>query len=153
MAAPSVLIVGIGNDLLGDDAAGLVAGGTLEREGFPVHLTTRSGLTLLDAVVGVRRVLLIDSLVSGRPAGTLSEFALEPARPRSPSTHYLGYAEALAVARALGLDVPDEIRVLAVERAADVRFGDGLSDAVRAVLPELTDRARTVVRGWLQDAV
>jgi hydrogenase maturation protease len=152
MTAPSVLIVGIGNDLLGDDAAGLVAGGALEREGFPVHLTTRSGLTLLDAVVGVRRVLVIDSLVSGRPAGTVCEFTLEPAKPKSPSTHYLGYAEALAVARALDLDLPDEIRVLAVERTPDVRFGDGLSESVRAALPELTNRARAVVEGWLHDA-
>lgn len=143
-----ILILGVGNDLLGDDAAGLLAADALAADGLPVSTSVRSGLALLDAVVGVRRVLLIDSQTSGRSAGAVSEFVLEPSPPRSPSAHYLGYGEALALGAALGLDLPDEIRVLAVERTPEVWVGAGLSDPVRAALPEIIARARAIVRVW-----
>lgn len=148
MSADGTLILGVGNDLLGDDAVGLLVAEALAAEGLPVSTSVRSGLALLDAVVGYRRVLLIDSQTSGRPAGAVCEFVLEPSIPRSPSAHYFGYGEALAIGAALGLDLPDEIRVLAVERTPEVWVGAGLSEAVRAALPEVIARARAIARVW-----
>ena len=148
VAGRSVLVVAVGNDLMGDDGLGLIAGEILQAEGLPVHLTDRSGLALVDAVEGVRRVLLIDSQTSGRRPGTVLEYVMEPEAPRSPATHYLGYAEALAVARALGMTLPEEIRVLAVECTSDLQFGAGLSEAVRAALPAVLDRARVILDTW-----
>lgn len=116
--------------------------------GVPVEVTSRSGLALLDAVVGYRRVLLLDSQTTGRAPGTVEEFALAPGAVRSPSAHYLGYGEALTIGAAVGLDLPTEVRVLAVERSPEVSFGDDLSAPVRAAIPVLADRARAIVRQW-----
>jgi hydrogenase maturation protease len=148
MTRPDVLVVAIGNDLLGDDAFGIEAGFVLKAEGFPVEISIRSGLALLDHVEGVRRVLLIDSQATGGVPGGISEFVLSPSVVRSPSPHYLGYGEALAIARAVGLDLPDEIRVLAVERTDTVNIGAGLSEVARQALPAVIHRARQILTGW-----
>ena len=148
-----ILIVAVGNDLLGDDAVGVVAGLALKAEGLPVEISVRSGLALLDHIEGVRKVLLIDSQTTGGAPGEIEEFVLTPSVVRSPSPHYLGYGEALAVGRAVGLDLPDEIRVLAVERTGATNIGAGLSDSVRAALPALIHRARDIVRGWSRHEV
>jgi hydrogenase maturation protease len=148
MSADRLLVLGVGNDLLGDDAVGLLAAAALREEGLPVETTTRSGLALLDAVVGFRKVLLLDSQASGAAAGEVREFALAPAQVRSPSAHYVGYGEALAIGAAVGLDLPEEIRVLTVERSREVWLGADLSDPVRAALPALISRARQIVREW-----
>jgi hydrogenase maturation protease len=144
----SVLIVALGNDLMGDDGVGIVAGLTLRGEGLPVEMSVRSGLALLDHIEGTEKVLLIDSQTTGGRPGTVEEFCLTPSAIRSPSPHYLGYGEALTVGRAAGLELPGEIRVLAVERADAAEIGAGLSDAVQEALPELIRRAREIVRGW-----
>ncbi|OFX27813.1 MAG: hypothetical protein A2Z07_06945 [Armatimonadetes bacterium RBG_16_67_12] len=148
-----ILIVAVGNDLLGDDAVGVVAGLALKAEGLPVEISVRSGLALLDHIEGVGKVLLIDSQTTGGAPGEIEEFVLTPSVVRSPSPHYLGYGEALAVGRAVGLDLPDEIRVLAVERTGATNIGAGLSDSVRAALPALIHRARDIVRGWSRHEV
>ncbi|OFX27812.1 MAG: hypothetical protein A2Z07_06940 [Armatimonadetes bacterium RBG_16_67_12] len=90
---------------------------------------------------------------TGGAPGEIEEFVLTPSVVRSPSPHYLGYGEALAVGRAVGLDLPDEIRVLAVERTGATNIGAGLSDSVRAALPALIHRARDIVRGWSRHEV
>jgi hydrogenase maturation protease len=155
MTADRVLVLGVGNDLLGDDAAGLLVAGALDDGGLPagatVEITTRSGLALLDAVAGFRKVLLIDTQVSGRTPGSVQEYTLTASVVRSPSTHYLGYGEALALGAATGLDLPEEIHVLAVERTPTVTIGDDLSDPVRNVLQAVADRAKAIVHSWARE--
>lgn len=155
MTADRVLILGVGNDLLGDDAAGLLVAGALDDGGLPagatVEITTRSGLALLDAVAGFHKVLLIDTQVSGQPPGSVEEFTLTASVVRSPSPHYLGYGEALALGAAVGIDLPAEIHVLAVERTPTVIIGDDLSDPVRNVLPSVAERAKAIIRCWARE--
>ncbi len=150
--AGEMLVLGIGNDLLGDDAAGLIAAAALNGEGVEVRTDVRSGLALLDAVVGYRRVLLIDSVTSGRAPGTIFEYALDPSPVRSPSVHYLGYGEALAVGAALGLEMPERVVALAMERSSEIRIGADLSAGVSAAIPEFIERARAIVREWSSQA-
>lgn len=150
MSGEGLLVLGIGNDLLGDDAAGLLVAEALRADGFLVRTSVRSGLALLDEVVGARRVLLVDSQSTGGQPGTISEFSLEPSLVvRGPSAHYVGYGEALAIGAAVGLEMPEEIRVLAIERSPEVYLGADLSGPVRAALPALVERARAVIQRWL----
>ena len=102
-------VVGVGNELRGDDGVGLVVAraleGTvptdvrvLECEGEPV--------ALLSAWEDCDRTIVIDATQSGAPPGTIRRIAahdgpLPPELSRS-STHLLGVAEAVELARALG---------------------------------------------------
>ncbi|HEY6963031.1 MAG TPA: hydrogenase maturation protease [Gaiellaceae bacterium] len=128
----TVTVVGVGNAFRGDDAVGLevvrLLDGvrTIECEGEPI--------SLLDAWDGCERVILVDAMQSGAQPGTIRRIAVsdEPLPPelQRPSTHLLGVAEAVELARALGR-LPPEVVVYAIEGE---RFdaGAALTPAVAA---------------------
>jgi hydrogenase maturation protease len=100
------LVVGLGNDLRGDDAAGLLAARAirelrLDQVDVEDHLGDVAALA--ESMARYAEVVIVDAVVSGAPPGTVRE--LDPdasvTRARS-SSHGLGVSEALALARALG---------------------------------------------------
>ena len=114
-------VVGVGNELRGDDAVGLhvvraLAGldaELLECEGEPVGL--------IEAWSGFERAILVDATDSGAEPGTVrrlptGEKPLPPELRRS-STHLLGVAEAVELARALGR-LPAQTIVYGIEGAS-----------------------------------
>jgi hydrogenase maturation protease len=131
-SAPERLVIGLGNASRGDDAAGLVAArrlGGLEHEGDP--------LALLDLWEGAELALVIDAVSSGSEPGTIHRFDVGagplPVRMRSStSTHAVGLAEAIELARALGR-LPARLTVYGIEGE---RFGVGtaLTPAVEAAV-------------------
>lgn len=103
----NVLILGLGNVLLGDDGLGAAALARLERDwrASPgVHLADGGtlGLTLLDLVSEARHVILVDAVRTDDPPGTLVRLAgddvVEAVRERL-SPHQVGVADLLAATR------------------------------------------------------
>ncbi len=140
-------IVGVGNPWRCDDAAGLVVArrlrGTLPAE---VEVLEREGepTALLDSWEGADRVWLVDAVSSGADAGTLhridaSREAL-PAELFRTSTHHVGLAEAVELARALGR-LPERIVVYGIEGE---RFDVG--DELTPVVDDAANRAAEAVR-------
>jgi hydrogenase maturation protease len=127
-----VVVIGVGNAARGDDAAGLVVArrvGGREHEGDP--------LALLEAWEGAATAVVIDAVRSGAVPGTVHRFeagdAALPARLRSStSTHAVGLAEAIELARALDR-LPPRLIVYGIEGE---RFTAGaeLSPAVAAAV-------------------
>jgi hydrogenase maturation protease len=127
-----VVVIGVGNAARGDDAAGLVVArrvGGREHEGDP--------LALLEAWEGAATAVVIDAVRSGAVPGTVHRFeagdAALPARlRRSTSTHAVGLAEAIELARALDR-LPPRLIVYGIEGE---RFTAGaeLSPAVAAAV-------------------
>jgi hydrogenase maturation protease len=146
-----VLLLGLGNDVLTDDAVGLIVVRHL-REEFASHVsvdveeTAEMGLALLDFMVGYREVLIVDSIQTHRTApGTLTELdpqALHSLTGRTP--HFLGVGETLALGRQLGLAMPERVRVLAIEVADALtlatRMTPELEEALPRILAEVKDR-------------
>jgi hydrogenase maturation protease len=146
------LVLGLGNDLLSDDAVGLLAVRQLQQEIPPggeveVVETGLAGLALLDHFIGFDRALILDSICSGRHApGTVTEIAPADLRAiEAPSPHFAGLPELLALARRLELPFPADIRILAIETADPYTLGGGLSPAVEAGLAVLVARAREIL--------
>lgn len=114
------LVLGLGNELLADDAVGLLAARALKLQ-FGDHIevieSSESGLALLDHLVGCDRAIIIDAIRTGHsPAGTVQEFTVDDLRHVvAPSPHYAGIPELLALARRLNLDFPEDIRIIAIE--------------------------------------
>ena len=139
-----MLVIGIGNELRGDDAAGLEAARLVRErtagQDVTVRLQQADPSALLDQWEGARAVVLVDAMRSGAPPGTIRRFdASEGPLPaglrRSTSTHAIGLADAIELARALGR-LPGRIVVFAIEGAA-FEAGAGLSDAVLRKLDPL----------------
>lgn len=155
IGAPRLLVLGLGNDILGDDAVGLLAARQLRAlglAGVSVEESGGAGLDLLDFLEGYDRALLLDSIATGRhPAGTLLEFSAADFRKVvAPSPHYAGIPEMLRLAEALGIPFPAEIRILACEVADPYRIREGLSPELTRALPTYVSRAQAIVAAWQQ---
>jgi len=155
------LVLGLGNDLYGDDGVGLQAVRLLRDEwaggamsGDPSSSVEfiecpLSGAALLDVIQGYDALVVIDTIIKAEPmTGRIR--ILDAADIRGfpgPSPHYISVPQVLAIGRELGLDMPGAVRVIAVEAKDIFRLGEGLSEDMQAKLPEITRAAKTVLRG------
>jgi len=153
MSVPRVLVLGLGNDVLRDDAVGLrIAAAVRERlageAAIEVRATTEMGLALLDEIADREGVVLVDSVQTGRaPPGHIHEVAAEGlSRVLTTAPHFLGIGETLALGRQLGLAMPCAVRIFAVEVADPFTLGTDLSPGVAAAIPAATDRVAAAAR-------
>jgi hydrogenase maturation protease len=147
------LLLALGNDILGDDGAGLAAARRLEGACLPsvdVVLSSEAGLALIDLMEGYERALLLDSVVTGAaPPGTVHEFSPSDfRRVTAPSPHYAGLPEVLQLAERLEIPFPREIRVLALEVEDPYRITECLTPAVERSIPAFVEAARRILEGW-----
>jgi len=156
------LVLGLGNELAGDDAIGPLAARAVRAELARSHRealadvveSSASGLALIELLTGYDRAVIVDAVRTGRrPPGTVLELGLhEVGRVRAPSTHQAGLPELAAVARRLGLAFPDRTVVLAVEVEDPLTLGRPLSPSVAAAIPEVVGRVRALVERWEEEA-
>ena len=121
--APRRVVFGLGHPDRGDDAVGRLVARRL-RQMLPddVAVVEQDGdaAALVPALRAQDAVWLVDAACSGAPAGTVHRLdcAAGHAPPPGPaaSSHGLGVAEALALARALG-SLPQQCVLFAIEGA------------------------------------
>lgn len=149
--AARVRVLGLGNEILADDALGILAARELAKlfppEDVEVVESSESGLHLLDYVTGVSRLVVIDTVETGRAApGTitvLSDVSVQSAP--GTSAHGTGLFDALALARKLGFPAPSEVIILAVEAADCLTLGAPMHPAVAAALPHVLEQAKAII--------
>ena len=128
------VVIGIGNALRGDDAAGVAVAERLQGVACEEEPSR-----LIEAWEGADAAVLIDTVVSGAPAGTLHRFdaSEEPihARALRSSTHAIGLAETIELARALG-KLPPRVVVYGIE-GESFDAGAPLSPDVEAAVTRL----------------
>jgi hydrogenase maturation protease len=148
-----ILLLGLGNDILTDDAIGLNVVRRLRQslagdDRIEVSETMEMGLALLDFIVGYRAVVIVDSIQTGQaPAGTIHEVdaaGLKQLTGRTP--HFLGIGETLVLGRQLGLTMPEEVRVLAVEVEDPFTLGTEMTLALQRALPDVLARVQQTLR-------
>jgi len=138
------LFVGIGNPLRGDDAAGLLAARALRGRaprGVEVLELEGEPLGLIEAWEGADLVLLADAVCSGGAPGEVHRVEAGegplPASLAGSSTHALGLAEAVELARALER-LPPRLVVFGIE-AAGFETGAEPAPAVRAAAERVAE--------------
>ena len=151
------IIVGLGNDLLADDAAGILVARRLKKqltdEWTDVVECSAHGLAILDLFIDYDRAILVDALVTGKhPPGTIVEIPVDTLRSiPNPSPHFAGIPEMVALARRLGVNYPDEFHILGVEVADPFTLGGDLHPAVQAAIPRLCRRVRDILSPALEE--
>ncbi len=145
------LVLGLGNDLFGDDGVGCQVVQQLikEREAGKVpwapldevemEACGLTGLKLLDVVEGYGRVIIIDTIKKDNPVtGRISVLKGSDLRHiPGPSVHYVSIPQAFSIGRAAGLEVPTEIDVIALEAKNIYQMGEGLTDEMTQAIPEI----------------
>lgn len=147
----ALVILGLGNDLLGDDAIGLLAAGALrsmEGPGVSVDTSVQAGLYLLEPLQGFEDAIVIDSVLGEHP-GTVRELrGAELHEVSVPSAHYVGLPEALAIARQSGLRVPRRLRIFGIEIGVSQEIGATPSPTVMAALPRIVATVARAAEEW-----
>ena len=146
-SAQRVLLLGLGNDILTDDAVGLLVVRELQRElaGHPsldFRETTEMGLALLDYITGYHAVVIVDSIQTGKAApGSLHEVdAATLTRLTGRTPHFVGVSETLALGNQLGLAMPAQVIIFAIEVGDPFTVGTSLTPALQAALPGVVGR-------------
>lgn len=141
----SILLVGIGNEYRGDDAAGLLIARKL-REQLPHALEvieqSGEGAALLESWENAESVILVDAVQSGAAAGTIHRFEAHaqalPSNFFHYSTHAFSVAEAVELARALNR-LPPLLVVYGIE-GKNFAHGAPLSSEVESAIAEAVVR-------------
>jgi hydrogenase maturation protease len=147
------LVLGLGNELAGDDAVGVLAARAVREDladAADVVESSASGMALIEVLAGYERAVVVDAIMTGKSApGTITEMGMdEVGRVVAPSVHQAGLPELAAVAERLGLGFPSRTRVLAVEVVDPHTLGPPLSAPVVAALEEVARRVRDLVLRW-----
>lgn len=135
-------LIGVGNRYRSDDAAGLEVARRL-REMHPagIRIVEEEGEpgSLIKAWELVAEALVIDCVSSGAEPGTLHRFDPSkqplPVEMFRPSTHALGVADAVELARELE-KLPPRLAIYGIE-GENFGTGDGLSPAVAETVERL----------------
>lgn len=148
------LVLGVGNPLMGDDGLGPAAVARLRQDWtLPPEILCldggTAGLALLPEIEDAGRVLVIDAIDVGMPAGT--DVALERSElPRHCglriSPHEVGLIDLLSLAQLRGR-LPREAVALGLQPGV-IAMSAGLSDAVAGRVPELVRRVAERLAAW-----
>jgi len=136
------LILGLGNPILSDDGVGLRVAeelkGRLDQQEVTVEETSMAGLSLLDLLAGYDRAILIDAIqTADGKAGQI--YRLDPeafdVTRHAASPHDVNFATALELGNRLGLALPRQIVIFAIEVADASTFSEECTPEVRRAIP------------------
>ena len=141
----NILVLGIGQSLRGDDAAGLEAVRLWQKQhpesatGIHVALSELPGLGLLDLLEGMDAAILVDAVHSSAAPGTLHRLGpddLDAFSTGSGSAHGWGVAETLQLGRSLYSSLAGcRVTLIGIE-AGPMEMGASLSPEVQNALEE-----------------
>jgi len=150
----TILVLGIGNLVMGDDGVGVRVIQKLQRDYHPhpdvaVMDGGTLGLDLLPRLEGIERLIVVDALETGEPAGTLVRLTgsqIPLALETRVSAHQMGLRDLLAVARLMG-HAPGEMVLLGVQPGSS-GMGYGLTPAVEAQVDVLLEGVLRELENW-----
>ena len=134
-----VLVIGLGNSLMGDDGIGCAVAERLAADPrLPSSAEVVSGgtdlLRYMDQVENRSRVVIIDAFQDGGELGAVS--TIDAASDRQEHVHHLSVTQAVQLLR---LTSHAQFTLLGVS-VGSVAFGSGLSPALEARLDEIVNR-------------
>ena len=144
------IIIGLGNPILTDDSVGIKAARLLKKEiqgktDFPCDVSELStgGMRLMDTIAGYEKAIIIDSVMtqSGAPPGTI--YTCEPSdifvTNNSFSSHDTTLTTCLQMGTMLGIPLPTEIKIWAIEVKDVHTFSEHLTEEVQKSVPRVVD--------------
>jgi hydrogenase maturation protease len=155
------LILGLGNPILGDDGVGIaIAREIKERwQGDPstdVIEASLAGRFLLDLITGYKTVIVADAIITDEKAlaGSIYTLSVDDLGTivNPYASHALDMRTTIELGKRLGYEMPEAIRIYAVEIKENTVFREGLSPEVEAAVSPvvwriMNDLGKTVTSG------
>lgn len=141
MEEDEIVIIGIGNPIMGDDGVGVKVARSLRKKLPRIEVIEGSVYCpdLLPFLEGRRKAIIIDGIDADSEPGSVFRFSAEDVRIRSNaipvSLHDFGVSELLTAAKLID-SCPEEVIVYGIQ-VKDVDIGEHLSDEVRAAVDKV----------------
>ncbi len=140
-----VMVLGVGNILLRDEGVGVRVIERLQASyEFPPEVELMdggtAGLDLMPFMEGYKHVIIVDTLKTSEPPGSIFRFTPEDIDIKVPyktSLHQIGMVEVFAIAEALGKKIEAVIIGIQPEDMSD--WGLELTPTIEAKIPELME--------------
>jgi len=149
---PSILILGMGNDILTDDGIGPKLVSDLDRNRIPDGVTFKEGslggLELLETVKDHDEVIIIDAVKTGvNHPGKVFTFTPEDFETtlHLSNIHDIDFLTAIELGKRTGMKVPGKITIIAVEISEDRVFSSEFSEGIRKQYPEILRQVQDIV--------
>jgi hydrogenase maturation protease len=157
-ATKSMAIVGIGNNLLTDDGAGIHALARVALENADDDLACIDGgtvgLALLDRLADLDGLIALDAMILGKEPGAVTVLQGEAMdahlRNQRGSVHEVGLSDLMDALRLRG-ELPEHRALIGIE-PADMTWGTEPTAPVAAAVPEAAAIAQQLVREWRANA-
>ena len=140
------LILGLGNPILSDDSVGFRIAqalmGRFDEEEVMVMESDLAGLSLLDLLLGYDKVIIVDSIQTrGGKVGQVYRLSPEDfaATRHAVSPHDVNLITALELGKRLGLDMPKEIVIFAIEVQDVITFSESCTTRVESAIPKVVE--------------
>ena len=137
-----ILVLGLGNPILTDDGVGIYVARELQKrslpEGVVVEESSLSGFLLLDLLVDYQKAVIIDSIKTKEgKVGEIYRLTHEALKEtvHLTSVHQLNLATILKLGDSMGLSVPGEVVIYAIEVADNQTFSEGCTPLVQKAIP------------------
>ena len=145
----NTLILGIGNPILTDDGIGIKIAQKLKEHNSKLQVTETSeaGLSLLDLVTGYDKLIIIDSIKTGKgKPGECYELELEDLKPSKDysSSHGIGIVTAFKLGEQMGYDMPKHTTIYAIEVKDNTTFGEQCTQEITDRIPSIT---KQIIKG------
>jgi len=148
-----ILVLGLGNEVLGDEAIGLKIVDDLKLSytspGLEYIKAANGGLEILDSINDYRELVIIDTIStnSGRP-GDIRYFTPDDYREtlHLSSEHDTNFLTAIKTGEILGFKIPRNIDILAVEINNNMQLGETLSNIIYNRYDEILDEILNFIR-------
>ena len=135
--------MGLGNLILTDDGIGITIARKIKDRNplLEVIETSEAGIALLDFMVGYDRIILIDSIITGKGnPGELYKFELKDLKlsMNLSSAHGVDIATVFETGKKLGFKMPTHVSIYAIEITDNTTFGEKCTRAVEEKIPFIT---------------
>ncbi|CCO24382.1 NiFeSe hydrogenase maturation protease [Maridesulfovibrio hydrothermalis] len=151
-----LLVLGIGNILLGDEGVGVHAVEELKKEEWPenVHLVDGGTFThdIFHILEGYDGLLVLDIVHGNKEPGTmyyLEEKDIIQNDKQRLSLHDIDLIDSLNMAGAVGKR-PD-LRILGMEPENYTEWSMEMTDTIKAVFPEFLEGARIEIKKYIEE--
>jgi len=158
-------VIGLGNPILTDDGVGVKVAMAVEQalpctgsDHVEVTEASAGGLRLMEMMIGYDRVILIDALTNGAAGNpgevrrmTLADLGKLSPTQHSACAHDTTLVTAMAAGRKMGLHLPEEVIIYAIDVENVTDFGELPTPAVAAAIPRATTAVLDELCGGVEE--
>jgi len=148
----NILILGLGNILMGDEGVGVKVVEYLQGKALPEYVTILDGGTggfhLLSIIQTYKRVIIIDASIGGKIQEEVKVLKPRFASdfPKTLSSHEIGLKDLIESAELLG-ELP-EISLITINIRECNSVGIGISPELEKKFPEIYKTVQRILKTW-----